>query len=248
MGAFLERVSKFPRIINVGDIKIDARTNQSDGSTVTAECTATTFVLLNEAAIAAANAKPAQAWRARGAEDGVTPMRTLSLTSHRSLVGRDARARAGGAARDASAGHRASRSGSCSAGAADSCWRRRKAPPSHRATPITPKAGATRSSACCAAASDSRDLRPEGRGYRRPRRRGSEPARARSPARAPSWGFVQGVDSKNYIVRVGDKLSDGTIRSITADSMVILQQVNDPLSLEKQREVRKLLRQTEEAK
>lgn len=61
-------------------------------------------------------------------------------------------------------------------------------------------------------------------------------------------GILQGIDAKNYIVRVGDKLSDGTIRSITADSMVILQQVNDPLSLEKQREVRKLLRQTEEAK
>ena len=61
-------------------------------------------------------------------------------------------------------------------------------------------------------------------------------------------GILHGVDSKNYIVRVGDKLSDGTIRSISKDSMVILQQVNDPLSLEKQREVRKLLRQTEEAK
>ena len=61
-------------------------------------------------------------------------------------------------------------------------------------------------------------------------------------------GILQGVDSKNYIVRVGDKLSDGFIRSISKDSMVILQPVNDPLSLEKQREVRKLLRQTEEAK
>jgi type IV pilus assembly protein PilP len=61
-------------------------------------------------------------------------------------------------------------------------------------------------------------------------------------------GILHGVDSKNYIVRVGDKLSDGTIRSISKDSMVILQQVNDPLSLEKEREVRKLLRQTEEAK
>jgi len=47
---------------------------------------------------------------------------------------------------------------------------------------------------------------------------------------------------------VGDKLSDGTIRSISKDSLVILQHVNDPLSLEKEREVRKLLRQTEEAK
>ena len=61
-------------------------------------------------------------------------------------------------------------------------------------------------------------------------------------------GILRGVDSKNYIVRVGDRLSDGTIRSISKDSMVILQEVNDPLSLEKQREVRKLLRQTEEAK
>jgi len=61
-------------------------------------------------------------------------------------------------------------------------------------------------------------------------------------------GILQGVDSKNYIVRVGDRLADGTIRAISRDSMVILQQVNDPLSLEKQREVRKLLRQTEEAK
>jgi len=61
-------------------------------------------------------------------------------------------------------------------------------------------------------------------------------------------GILQGVDSKTYIVRAGDRLSDGTIRSISADAMVILQQVNDPLSLEKQREVRKMLRQMEEAK
>jgi Tfp pilus assembly protein PilP len=61
-----------------------------------------------------------------------------------------------------------------------------------------------------------------------------------------AWvGILEGADSKTYIVRAGDKLSDGSIRSITADSMVILQQVNDPLSLQKEQEVRKLLRQTE---
>ena len=32
-------------------------------------------------------------------------------------------------------------------------------------------------------------------------------------------GILHGVDSKNYIVRVGDKLSDGTIRSISKDSV-----------------------------
>ena len=61
-------------------------------------------------------------------------------------------------------------------------------------------------------------------------------------------GILQGVDNKTYIVRVGDKLADGSIRSITADAMVILQQVSDPLSLEKEHEVRKPLRQTEEGK
>jgi type IV pilus assembly protein PilO len=62
LGSFLERVSKFPRIINVGDIKIETRTNQSDGSTITVECTATTFVLLDQkAAEPAAGAKPGAA-------------------------------------------------------------------------------------------------------------------------------------------------------------------------------------------
>jgi type IV pilus assembly protein PilO len=45
-GAFLERVSKFPRIINVTGIKLKGKERGADGSTITAECTATTFVLL----------------------------------------------------------------------------------------------------------------------------------------------------------------------------------------------------------
>ena len=85
------------------------------------------------------------------------------------------------------------------------------------------------------------------RGWRASARRRSVSA-ARCISHGGFVGILQGVDNKTYIVRVGDKLLDGTIRTITADAMVILQQVNDPLSLEKQREVRKLLRQTEEAK
>jgi type IV pilus assembly protein PilP len=61
-------------------------------------------------------------------------------------------------------------------------------------------------------------------------------------------GIVQGADGRTYIVRAGEKVSDGSIRTITADTMVILQQVTDPLSLEKVQEVRKVLRQTEEGK
>ena len=60
--------------------------------------------------------------------------------------------------------------------------------------------------------------------------------------------MVSGSDNKVYTVRAGDKLADGVIRTVTATSVVILQEVNDPLSLEKQREVRKFLRGGEEVK
>jgi Tfp pilus assembly protein PilP len=60
--------------------------------------------------------------------------------------------------------------------------------------------------------------------------------------------LVQGLDNKTYIVRAGDRLLDGTVRAITGNSMVILQQVNDPLSLQKEREVRKVIREADEAK
>jgi Tfp pilus assembly protein PilP len=56
-------------------------------------------------------------------------------------------------------------------------------------------------------------------------------------------GMLLGSDDRTYIVRAGDKLADGTIRSISRDELVILQQVRDPLAVQKQREVRKPLRQ-----
>ncbi len=60
--------------------------------------------------------------------------------------------------------------------------------------------------------------------------------------------LVQGADSKTYIVHANEVLSDGVVRAITATSMTIRQRVNDPLSLEKQRDVRKLLRPTDDVK
>lgn len=61
--------------------------------------------------------------------------------------------------------------------------------------------------------------------------------------------IVQGPDAKRpYIVRTNDRLADGVVRAITADSLLILQEVNDPLSLTKQREIRKTLRVVEEVK
>jgi Tfp pilus assembly protein PilP len=60
--------------------------------------------------------------------------------------------------------------------------------------------------------------------------------------------MVQGPDSKTYLVHQGDKFLDGTIRSITPQGLVVVQDVHDPLSLVKQREIRKLLRSLEETK
>ena len=64
-----------------------------------------------------------------------------------------------------------------------------------------------------------------------------------------AWvAMVAGPDGKVYTVRAGDKLADGSVRQVNAASVVILQEVNDPLSLEKQREVRKFLRGGDEVK
>lgn len=68
---------------------------------------------------------------------------------------------------------------------------------------------------------------------------------------ANKTGFVAmvvGPDSKTYIVRAHDKLLDGTVKAVTAQGLVILQEVNDPLSLVKQKEIRKMLRGLEEGK
>jgi Tfp pilus assembly protein PilP len=54
--------------------------------------------------------------------------------------------------------------------------------------------------------------------------------------------MVGGPTGKTFSVRTGDRLMDGNVRTITAQAVVLLQDVNDPLSLEKQREVRKYLR------
>jgi Tfp pilus assembly protein PilP len=60
--------------------------------------------------------------------------------------------------------------------------------------------------------------------------------------------LVQGPDNRTYLVKTGDKLMDGSVRSVTQQGLVILQTVNDPLSLEKTREVRRLLRSAEDAR
>jgi Tfp pilus assembly protein PilP len=57
--------------------------------------------------------------------------------------------------------------------------------------------------------------------------------------------MLEGTDGRTYVVRPGDKLRDGEVRAISQTALVIVQDVSDPLSRERQREVRKTIRQTE---
>jgi Tfp pilus assembly protein PilP len=54
--------------------------------------------------------------------------------------------------------------------------------------------------------------------------------------------MIQSPDSKTYIVKTGDRLFDGTVKAIMQDKVIFSQDVNDPLSLVKQREVPKAVR------
>lgn len=58
--------------------------------------------------------------------------------------------------------------------------------------------------------------------------------------------IIAGANGKTYIVRVGDVLADGVVASIAPDAIELTQIIRDPLSAEKQRQVRKPLREEQE--
>jgi Tfp pilus assembly protein PilP len=60
--------------------------------------------------------------------------------------------------------------------------------------------------------------------------------------------MVQGPDNKSYVVHQGDRLADGVVKSVAADALVLVQDVTDPRSKDKTREVRKPLRAPDEGK
>ena len=239
LGAFLERVSKFNRIINVGNIKIKRRTRSRPAlGRLTAECTATTFVLID--------AKPAPACPGRLPEQV-----TLVTRSPCSLAVNTPPRRRGGICASPTNQPADIR---CGAGGADDGCPAQSAAAEKKSDSVEPQGftynadgrrdpfvsllrrGSTTNEA------GKRVAGLAGLGTAEVSlRHAQEPGQLR---RHPSGR----LDNKTYIVRAGDKLADGSIRSITADAMVILQQVNDPLSIAKEHEVRKLLRQTEEVK
>ncbi len=67
-------------------------------------------------------------------------------------------------------------------------------------------------------------------------------------SRGRMLAMVQAPDNKTYIVKATDRLLDGEVRAVTAEAVVFVQNVNDPLSPVRQREIRKPLRIVEEGK
>jgi Tfp pilus assembly protein PilO len=67
LGTFFDRVSKFPRIIHIGSINIKGKEKQEPNSTITADCVATTFVLLESKAPTPATPAAQTAARTPGA-------------------------------------------------------------------------------------------------------------------------------------------------------------------------------------
>jgi Tfp pilus assembly protein PilP len=60
--------------------------------------------------------------------------------------------------------------------------------------------------------------------------------------------MLQGTDGKSYFAQSGQKLADGLITGIDATTVTFRQDVTDPLSVVKVRELKKSLYQTEEAR
>jgi Tfp pilus assembly protein PilP len=60
--------------------------------------------------------------------------------------------------------------------------------------------------------------------------------------------MLLGTDGKSYFVNVGQRLFDGVIVSIDATTVTLRQEVSDPLSTVKSRDVKKTLYPTEEAR
>ena len=60
LAIFFDRVGKFTRIVNISDLVVHGKDKPSMNSTITATCTATTFVLLDKPAPAKPGAQPAK--------------------------------------------------------------------------------------------------------------------------------------------------------------------------------------------
>jgi len=60
--------------------------------------------------------------------------------------------------------------------------------------------------------------------------------------------MIQGTDNKSYFARIGERLYDGTIEVIDNEKVVFLQEINDPLRIEKFHRIAKSLHPVEDGR
>ena len=253
LAMFFDRVGKFTRIVNITGLDVKAKDKPEPNSTITATCVATTFVLLEKPNIAR-EAGPA---RREGGRQVMRPGAAIVIGAlvlggtacDRRRRRPAARRRPGQAATPPAAKPAAPRAPSLHAQAAKPATAQASSPRRLRPNPTrTSRTGvAIRSSAWWAPESTGARVAQKGEGAA-----GLTVAevsvRGIMQSRGALIAMIHGADNKTYIVHQGDKLADGTIKTITPQGLIIVQEVSDPLSLVKQREVRKLLRSLEDAK
>ncbi len=235
LGAFLERVSKFPRIINVGNLHDQrARRRRPRGRPITAECTATTFVLIEPR-------RPRRPACARGHAAAAAPRTDDSPC----VCGRSCSSCCAARRRRAAARTRRRPRPAATAGTRRSRRRQSRDRPrrSRRASPTTPDGRRDPFVSLVRRGADvaARPLPARGRpGWPACGAAEVTPARHRWPAAAATSASLQGADNKTYIVRAGDQLLDGTVRDDhrRRDGHRAAGATTRS-SLEKQREVRK---------
>ena len=229
-GMFLDRVSKFPRIINVGGLDIDGRPNSDAEPTATVEvtCTATTFVLLDRRPRRAAP----QEGRAAAREEN--RMRLLARPVSSSPVGIAApRARRRPPAPPRGRGRRQPR-------------RRRPRRRRRRTTPTRPEGRRDPFVSLINRSGTSRGAAPKARRGRKAIAgilvdevvvRGI--SQTRGDLGRDDCG-AQRADLHRFVRAIGSWTATSARSPVSRSCS--MQDVNDPLSLEKQREVRKHLR------
>jgi hypothetical protein len=63
------------------------------------------------------------------------------------------------------------------------------------------------------------------------------------------YALITGADQRVvFTLRAGDRMMDGSVKAVTPGEVVFSQEVNDPLLIQKQREIRKSLRPGEESR
>ena len=233
LAMFFDRVSKFSRIINVSGITIHAKDKPEPNSTISVDCIATTFVLLE-------SAKPAAPRRI-----GELKVKKVENNAFKQFV-----------------------LAAALVGSSVAVVPAQGAAAVQPASPASPQPAAPSAPATTAPAPEAYTYDPAGR--RDPfvslLSRGIEPAAGKKltglggittgeimlrgvlQSRNSYVALISGPDGKTYSAHVNDRLLDGVIRSVTPQGIVIMQEVNDPLSLVKQREVRKGLRTAEDGK